>query len=111
MDHPAQYAEYLEQALQETWECVRNHQHEIATRMKQRADLRRKEYQPQIGDLVLVHHLFHPQLRPTRKQSEKYYGPYVIRALQGGNAALVTGMPPRVPNLVNFSYLKPSTMM
>ena len=46
-------------------------------------------------------------LRQARKQAERFYGPYLVYELRGPNAVLLRGMPPRVPPVVNVSFLKP----
>ena len=102
--------EYVNQRhhdLQEVWEFIRRHQEEVAERMKAREDRHRRDYQCQIGDLVLVSHKLHPALRNSRKQAERFYGPYLVHELRGPNAVELKGMPSRVPEVVNISFIKP----
>ena len=60
-----------------------------------------------VGMLVLMSTKAHPRWRQSRKQEEKYYGPYLVEALQGPNALKLRGLPPDVPPIVNVSYLRP----
>ena len=93
--------------LQEVWDFVQRHQEEVAERMKAREDKRRRDYRCQIGDLVLVSHKLHPLLRSSRKQAERFYGPYLVHELRGPNAVVLKGMPSRVPEVVNVTFIKP----
>ena len=102
-----QYVQQHHDALREVWEFVRRHQEEVAARMKSREDRRRRDFKCQVGDLVLVSAKFHPQLRQNRKQAERFYGPYIVHEMRGPNAVELRGMPSRVPEVVNLSFIKP----
>ena len=91
--------------FQNVWEFVRQHQEEVAARMKAREDRYCRNYHCQLGDLVLVSHWLHPGLRASRKQVERFYGPYLVHELRGPNAVVLQEMPPRVPNVMNVSFI------
>ena len=84
-----QFVETLSDSLLSVWEFVSRHQQLLADRMKAREDKRRREFNCSIGDLVWVSAKFHPQLRATRKQAERYYGPYIVSELRGSNAVVL----------------------
>ena len=55
----------------------------------------------------MVSHKLHPALRNSRKQAERFYGPYLVHELRSPNAVELKGMPSQVPKVVNLSFLKP----
>ena len=61
------YVAQKHQDFQDVWEFVRQHQKEVAARMKAQEDCHRRDYQCQSGDLVLVSYRLHSGLRTSRK--------------------------------------------
>ena len=55
----------------------------------------------------MVSHKLHPALRNSRKQAERFYRPYLVHELRGPNAVELKGIPSRVPEVVNLSFIKP----
>ena len=72
--------------IEHLWKFVRDNQERCAERMKNHYDKNRKELSLEPGDLVLVSAKSHPQLRSYRKQSEKWYSPYVVKRKINDNA-------------------------
>ena len=106
-ESPLQYAERTHQALQQVHDFVRAHQQLIAERMKERYDRNRPQWTWDVGSLVLMSVKAHPRWRESRKQEERFYGPYIIQGHHGPNAVRLGGLPRDVPPVVNVSFLKP----
>ena len=91
--------------IEHLWKFVRENQERCAERIKSHYDKNRKELSLEPGDLVLVSAKSHPQLRPYRKQSEKWYGPYVVKRKVNDNAYAIAELPPGTPETQNVGYL------
>ena len=89
---PLHYSDRLQQELQHVYDFIREHQQIVAARLKERFDANRRSAEWEVGILVLMSTKAHPRWRQSRKQEEKYYGPYLVEALQGPNALKLRGL-------------------
>ena len=78
---------------------------EGARLMKRRYDSRRRDFQAEPGDLVLLSVKSHPSFGAVRKLRLRYTGPYVVKRRIHPNAYELEGLPSAVPPTQNVSYL------
>ena len=109
---PLEWEEKTAEQLDIIWKFVRDHQEEVAERMKARYDRNnRKALELQPGDLVLLSTKSHKLLAGSRKHRQRYVGPYIVQSKINDNAYRLTGLPPNVPLTQNVRFLvlfKPS---
>ena len=103
---PTEWEERTTEQLSEVWEFIRNHQRELAQRMKQRYDKNRKDLELEPGDLVLLSTKSHHILLGHRKHKERFVGPYVVHKKVNDNAYQLTGLPDAVPRTQNVRHLR-----
>ena len=103
---PTEWEEKTTEQLNEVWEFIRNHQREIAQRMKQRYDKNRKDLKLEPGDLVLLSTKSHHILLGHRKHQERFVGPYIVSKKINDNAYQLAGLPSAVPRTQNIRYLR-----
>ena len=92
-------------SIEKLWEFMRSNQKRCAERMKERFDRNRQDLSLSPGDLVLVSGKTHPQLRPYRKQTERWYGPYVVKKKVNENAYAIAELPVGTPETQHSSFL------
>ena len=78
--------------MEKLWSFVRDNQQRCAERMKERFDKNQQDLLLLPSDLVLVSAKTHPLLRPYRKQSEKWYGPYIVKKKVSDNAYAIADL-------------------
>ena len=84
---------------------MRQHQQEVASRMKERYDQGRKPLELQAEDLVLLSTRSHQLFLGSRKHQHRRVGPYVVVRKVQDNAYELTGLPPGVPTTQNVRFL------
>ena len=103
---PTQWEEQTVEQLSKVWDFIKEHQEEVAQRMKERYDKNRRHLELQPGDLVLVSTKSHRLLEGHRKHRQRFVGPYVVQTKINDNAYKLTGLPPGMPTTQNVEYLK-----
>ena len=102
---PVDWEERTAERVGKAWEFIREHQKQVAQRMKERYDRHRKELKLQSGDLVMVSTKTYSAFEGQRKQGLRYTGPYVVQTKINDNAYRIIGLPPGVPATQNVQYL------
>ena len=102
---PNEMAERLYDEMSGVQEFMRQHQQEVANRMKERYDQGRKPLELQPGELVLLSTRSHHLLLGSRKHQHRRVGPYVVVRKVQENAYELTGLPPGVPTTQNVRFL------
>ena len=102
---PNEMAERLYDEMSGVQEFMRQHQQEVANRMKERYDQGRRPLELQPGDLVLLSTRSHHLLLGSRKHQHRRVGPYVVARKIQENAYELTGLPPGVPTTQNVRFL------
>ena len=94
---PSEWEEKTVEQLNKVWQFIRDHQQEVAQRMKMRYDKGRSILELQAGDLVLVSTKSHRLLEGHRKHRQRFVGPYVVHSKINDNAYKLSGLPPGMP--------------
>ena len=102
---PTEWEENVTEQLESTWNFIKQHQKEVADRMKNRYDKNRKALRFEPGDLVLLSTKSHRLLEGHRKHRQTKVGPYVIDRKIHENAYRLLGLPTGVPPTQNVQYL------
>ena len=100
------YQVWLAHKLTSIHRFVLHHQNQVASRMKSRADAKRREPGLQTNDLVMVSAKVYPGKEPYCKHAPRFYGPFVLGETRGPNAFEVKGLPGSMHPTINVSYLK-----
>ena len=104
---PLDWEEKTFEQLTKVWEFIKEHQEEVAQRMKSRYDRNRQPREFKEGDMVLVSTKSHRLLEGHRKHRQKHVGPYLIERKINENAYKLSGLPPGMPSTQNVQYLTP----
>ena len=102
---PVQWEDRTAEQIAKIWDFIRQHQGEVAQRMKLRYDRNRKALDLQPGDLVLLSTKSHKPLAGHRKHLPRQAGPYVVQAKINDNSYRLSGLPPGVPTSQNVRFL------